>query len=108
MKYRIYILIILSLFFIKCSTCDDIKKHVQGLNCKFKVHEKYRGQYIKIKGFDTLNKVVEFEEGEFWGIFDSIEINDTLLKELGKTELVLIKKDTTLVFPLKCRGKVVK
>lgn len=108
MRYFYILLIFSLLFFNGCSTCDDIITHVKGLKYRFKVTEKSKSQYINFKGYDSLNRKIEFREGEYWGIYNFIEIGDTLFKELGKTELVLIKKDTTLVFPLKCRGKVME
>jgi hypothetical protein len=108
MKYLTYILIGIAFLHIKCTTCGDVKKHALSLSYKFKIIEKSKGQEISLKGYDSLNRIIEFSEGEFWGIYNSIEIGDTLYKELGKTELILIKKDTTLVFPLKCRGKIVE
>lgn len=108
MKYFSHILIGLASLFIKYSTCEGVKEDVKLLKYKFKIYEKSKRQFIEFKRFDDVNKAVAFREGEFWRIYDSVEIGDTLLKELGKTDLVLIKKDTVLVFPLYCSGKLVE
>jgi hypothetical protein len=89
-------------------TCEDVKKHCITLHCSFKITEKSKDKYIEFKGFDKNNIHVEFKEYANWKIYDFVEIGDTLYKELGKTDLILIKMDTTLVFPLICEGKIVE
>ena len=90
------------------STCEDVKKYCMSLSCSFKVAEKSKDRFIEFKGFDKNNKYVKFKEFEHWNIYDFVEIGDSLVKELGKPEIKLIKKDTTLVFPLICGGRVVE
>lgn len=91
-----------------CYTCYDVKKHCLSLECKFKITEKYQNKLIEFKGYDSNNKFSEFKDYEYWLIFEKAEIGDTLLKEKGKTDLILIKKDTTIIFPLMCGGVIVK
>ena len=90
------------------SPCEEVKTHCKTLNCSFKITEKSKDRLIDFKGFDKNNIHAEFKEFEYWGIYNFVEIGDTLYKEFGKTDLILIKKDTTLVFPLYCRGKIVE
>ena len=105
---KIILVIFNIVFFMGCYNCDDVKKHCETLSCRFKVSEKSRDKYIDFKGFDKKNNIVDFEEFEYWNIYDSVELGDSLIKELGKSEIKLIKKDTILVFPLMCEGRVVE
>jgi hypothetical protein len=109
MKRQMIRIILCTLIFTSCiNTCEDVKKYSMTISYSFKVTEKSRDKYIKFKGFDKNNNPIEFEEGEFWDIYNSVEIGDSIVKQLGKTEMILIKKDTTLVFPLMCKGKIVE
>lgn len=90
------------------STCEDVKKYSKLQQCYIKVTEKSKKKFIKFNGYDKKNKFIEFEVSEFWDIYDSVEAGDSLVKEIGKTEIKLIKKDTTLIFPLMCGGRVVE
>ena len=91
-----------------CTTCEDVKRYYITLHCSFKITEKSKDKYIEFKGLDKNNIHVEFKEFENWNIYNFVEIGDTLYKELGKADLILIKKNTTLVFPLICGGKIVE
>jgi len=59
-------------------------------------------------GLDKNNHFIEFKEPQYWDIYDLVEVGDTLLKKIGEPDLILIKKDTTLVFPLLCGGRPVE
>ena len=90
------------------STCEDVKKYCMSLSYSFKVTGKSKDREIDFKGFDKNKKYIEFKEAEHWNIYDYVEIGDSIVKELGKAEIKLIKRDTTLVFPLICGGRVVE
>lgn len=109
MKKYLFLFFLFVLFLNGCFyTCEDVKEHSLSLVYNFKITKKQQRKFIVFNGYDKYNNPVEFKEGEYWDIYDFVEIGDTLFKELGKTELVLIKMDTTLVFPLKCRGKILE
>jgi len=103
---KIIKLLLFVLLFAACNNCYDIKRHVETLDYKFVVTEKSKdNRYIIFKGYDRKKNKILFIEGEVWGIYDSVEIGDTLLKKKGEADLVLIKKDTTIVFPFMCGGR---
>jgi hypothetical protein len=92
--------------FCSCNNCYDYKRHVETLDYKFVITDKSKdNRYIEFKGYDRKKNKILFNEGEVWGIYDSVEIGDTLLKKKGEADLVLIKKDTTIVFPFMCGGR---
>jgi len=59
-------------------------------------------------GIDKNNRFIKFKEPQYWDIYDSVEVGDTLLKKIGEPDLILIKKETTLIFPLLCGGRPVE
>lgn len=94
------------LLFAACNNCYDIKRHVETLEYKFVITEKSEdNRFIEFKGFGHNNRKKQFKELEVWGIYDSVAIGNTLLKKKGEADLVLIKKDTTIVFPFMCGGR---
>jgi hypothetical protein len=92
--------------FTACNNCYDYKRHVETLDYKFVITEKSKdNRYVEFRGSDKNKNKIIFNEGEVWGIYDYVEIGDTLLKKKGEADLVLIKKDTTIVFPFMCGGR---
>jgi hypothetical protein len=109
MKNYITILIALFLFLlIGCkSGCLEVREHCLSLNYYFMITAKSKDRFIEFKGVDRNHNKVDFKEFEHWNIYNSVEIGDTLIKKSGETEILLIKNDTTLVFPLICEGKII-
>jgi hypothetical protein len=83
-------------------TTDDVKNAIVKKGYRFKITKKQKqnNKFIIFKGIENSGKKADFEEPEFWDVFNSVEIGDTLVKELGKTEIKIIKKDTVLIFHL--------
>lgn len=91
------------------STKEEIKQYARGLECNFIVTKKSEdNRYFFFSGYDKNHKYIEFQVGQFFDIYDFAESGDTILKKLGETSFTLIKKDTTLVFPLMTRGKTIE
>ena len=104
---------ILSLFCIiclnSCYTCYDVKRHCETLSYSFMVTQKSKDNRDFIfSGIDKNNRFIKFKEPQYWDIYDSVEVGDTLLKKIGEPDLILIKKETTLIFPLLCGGRPVE
>jgi len=89
-------------------TSNDLKTKYKKYQVHIKVTEKQRDKLIHLKGLNRANKIVDFEAADFWGAYYDIHIGDSVCKNYGETELRVIKKDTTLVFPLVWGGKVIK
>jgi hypothetical protein len=106
MRKYIGTIILLGFVCYSCTTCEDVKRYCMSLSCSLKVTKKFRDRGINFIGYNKNNHEVEFSEFDFWGIYDYVEIGDSVVKELGKAEILLIKKDTTMIFPFKCHGKV--
>ena len=91
------------------STKEEIKQYAKGLECCFMVTKKSEdNRYFIFTGYNKNNKYVEFQIGQSWNIYDFVESGDTILKKTGETNFILIKKDTTLVFPLMIHGEIVE
>lgn len=76
----------------------------------FVVEKKYmrEGKFHTITGFGIDHKPDTFSEVGHLNVFNSAQIGDTLLKATGKTEVVLIRGDSQLLFPFICDGKEIK
>lgn len=103
MKSKFFIAL-LSLFLQGCVTCNDIRNSVLPKEYNFKITKKEYYQYVILDGVDKNNKPVQFKEFEYWGIYDSIQIGDTLIKYKGSTDLILKKpnRQDTIVFEMYC------
>jgi hypothetical protein len=82
----------------------DYKKY----QLHIKVTEKHWDRDMYLKGLNRANKLVEFRASDFWGVYYYINVGDSVCKDYSKTEIRVIKKDTTITFPLKFRGEIVK
>lgn len=95
--------------FSSCYTCYDVKRQYEPLSCRFMVTKKSKdNRFLEFNCSDSERKNINFKIGQHWDIYDSVEAGDTLLKKAGETDLILIKKDTTLIFPLLCGGRSVE
>lgn len=90
------------------TTSDDVKTLYQKYQLHIKVLEKENGRNLYLKGYNRSNKIIEFETVDFWGVYYYIHVGDSVCKDYGETEIRVIKKDTTMTFPLVWRGEVVK
>ncbi|NVO02018.1 MAG: hypothetical protein HXX09_04895 [Bacteroidetes bacterium] len=73
-------------------------------NYYFVIEKNYNdGKFNIIEGRDKGNKFVEYKEVGIDEIFKSAKIGDTIKKEKDSTTLYIIKKDTILAFPRKCK-----
>jgi hypothetical protein len=107
MRKYIGIIILVGFVCYSCTTCEDVKRYCMSLSCSLKVTKKFRDRGINFIGYDKNNHEVEFSDFEHWDIYDYAEIGDSVVKELGKPEIKLVKKDTTMVFPLVCHGRAI-
>jgi hypothetical protein len=107
MKKNIFNFIIL--FLLSClSPSEELKKHVMSLEYHFKITRKSKDRLIEFEGKNAKGELVKFSEFEQWTVYSFVEIGDTIVKELNHTEIKLIKKDTTILFPLMYSGKVLE
>jgi hypothetical protein len=104
-----YVIITLSIIIINgCkSGCQEVREYCLSLDYYFMITAKSKDRFIEFKGLDKNNNHVEFKEFENWDIFGAVELGDTLVKKIGETEIILIKKDTTMLFPLICGGRII-
>jgi len=94
MKSKFFIALLV-LFLHGCVTCNDIRNSVLPKEYNFKITKKEYYQYVILDGVSKNNKSVQFKEFEYWGIYDSIQIGDTLIKYKGSTDLILKKPNRT-------------
>lgn len=108
MKNLIIIFIVLISFYSCIATCDDVKKECIPLSYNFLVISKSKSRDFAFKGYDKKGNYDQFQISQYWDFYDYVEKGDSIVKISGRTEIMLIKQDTTLVFPLMCRGQVVE
>jgi len=102
---------VLGLVFIySCGSCIQSAEEFRQKRNYFQVEKKYTrgGRYYTLTGNGIDNKPDTFSESGFGEMYESVGVGDTLLKELGKTQVVLIKKDSSLVYPYSCDGKIIE
>lgn len=112
-EYMKSLKIILATFlisFYSCiTTCDDVKRYYTSISYNFLVISKSdEHRDFTFEGYDKKGVFNQLQISRFWSFYDYVEKGDSIVKISGNTELILIKKDTTLVFPLMCRGQVVE
>jgi hypothetical protein len=113
---RIFII----LFFIKgvssCvqeASCDEAAESVRNDYCNIIVVAKGSpGYQLSLKGADAKSKkVTKFQRGSYSWSFrfePEIAIGDTVVKNKGELKFYVHKKDTVLIFPFECKGKIYK
>jgi len=105
-KIRGLVVLQFLILFQSCTNpCLEIRKSILPKEYYFKITKKDYYQYVILDGIDKkTKKSVQFKEGEYWGIYDSIQISDTLIKYKGSTDLILKKpnRQDTIVFEMYC------
>lgn len=107
-KFNIIFLFVLIILNSCITTCEDIKKYYSSVNYEFTVFSKSRSRDFIFEGYDKKGNLNQFILGPFWNFYDYVEKGDSIVKLSGHTEIKLIKKDTILIFPLMCKGKIVE
>lgn len=107
------LLFFFSLIFIAgCETCKVYAiKEFRPKHHHFTITDKGPSddRYVIMAGRGLDNKPDTFREVGFKDLLDSAKIGDVLLKESGKTEVSLIRKDSTRkLFPCYCDGVRIK
>ncbi len=88
-------------------SCREWAEVFRKENLQFKVYQKYRrGRDIVIEGSNSEKDV--FQWGGWKELYESCHVGDSLVKVKGKTQVLLFKKDTTMIFPYKCQGEVIE
>jgi hypothetical protein len=93
------------------ATCEEAAENVRTDNCNIIVKEIGSPLYqFSIKGLDPeTNAIVKFEKiNHSWSFqfSDKISLGDTVVKKKGELKFYIHKKDTVLVFPFECKGKI--
>ncbi|RPE08428.1 hypothetical protein EGT74_15375 [Chitinophaga lutea] len=87
---------------------DTIFRHK---HCDFIITEKFRseGRYINLAGVSAANRSDTFMEIGYYDLYDSAMIGDRLVKDSGKTEVILIRVDSfKIAFQYTCDGKLIE
>lgn len=112
MKLTTFIFIFTCIFFIGCQNCREyVNKEFRPKRHHFTITNKYltNSRFVTIVGTGSDNKPDTFREVGYYDLLDSAEIGECLLKEHGKTDVILIRKDSSsLVFPCICDGRVIE
>jgi hypothetical protein len=105
--------LLILLIFIKCNA-PSCKEY-----CDKVIRKEEYNFYIKEKDLDTRFYVFKgnnvktgkneiFEDANYLDLYEKAEIGDILYKIAGKTDFILIKKDTTIKFECICKGDTIK
>lgn len=103
---------ILLLLFSSCFNCRDYYTSFKEQELAVKIIKKYRDaenhSMQTIEYFDSKGKLIVDQVRTTPGLFESVEIGDSLIKEKGSLAYLVKKKDTTLVFYPVCKGDTMK
>lgn len=100
-----------TMLWLSCSTCDDAAYYYVKDSFNMILKSKpSSGRGYTLKGINPATSKSEkyYDDGGFFGLLfkDLIENGDTLVKQQSELKVYIHKKDTIIVFPFKCGGKV--
>lgn len=101
---------IIIIFLHSCLNCQTYADEFRKKQYFFQVERKYirNGRCYTLTGNGINNRPDTFSESGYSDLYNGTQVGDTLRKEFNKTQVVLIKKDTTLIFSYSCDGRVIK
>ena len=108
MKWSLFIIFAITVLLGSCGNpCIEIRNRMLPKEYNFTITQKKYYQYMILDGDDSFYQPVRFKEFEYWGIYDSIQIGDKLIKHKGSTDLTLVKsaRQDAIVFPMYCDGR---
>jgi hypothetical protein len=91
-------------------TCFDYcDKEIRKDKYNFCINKKYyENRYCMLEGFNSKGLIEKPKTHFGLEVYNAAEIGDTIKKISGKTEIILVKKDTTIIFPCLCGGMIVE
>jgi hypothetical protein len=106
------IILSISLCCLSCGNCEDFaNENFRPLQYRFRIETReknYEEKHTRITGKNKEGKIEVFQEIGRKEIYEASAIGDTLVKEKGSLSVYILKKDTTLIFPAICNGKVIE
>ncbi|KAA5538733.1 hypothetical protein [Adhaeribacter rhizoryzae] len=104
--------ILLAFLCVSCSNvdCKGIAESRRSKYCNIVVREApVSGRWFEIKGINPETKEEStYSDMETWYVqfYKNIQVGDTVVKKQGELEFFIHKKDTVLVYPYECEGKI--
>ena len=102
-------ILLVAISILLLQSCDNVcvknRNAALPLEFQIKIMKMQQQQRIKLEGINIYSKQLEkFENFDFWAVYDSIQIGDTLIKYKGSTDLILKKpnRQDSLVFEMYC------
>jgi len=94
-----------------CGSCEDAANYYKDESFNIILKSKPdSGRAYTLRGINPNSNKDEkyYDDGGFLGLpfKDLISVGDTLVKKPGELKVYIHKKDTVIVFPFKCEGKV--
>ena len=108
MKIRNFILFIILIIQSCALDCREIRDLFLPKEYHFEITKKKMYQYVILEGIYCKKKqLINFKEGDYWAIYDSIHIGDILIKPKGSTDIILVKTERgdSVKFEMFCDGK---
>ncbi len=89
--------------------CVDFAEDYRPKQYKLVVEQKeYENRYLVISGKDSLGQKAVFKEVGYHDLYNVADKGDTLIKEKGRLEVIIVKRDTSFVFTYECDGRRVE
>ncbi|WP_460943965.1 hypothetical protein [Spirosoma daeguense] len=112
MKQRFLVLILLALNVSCGRDCESEADTYRPKKCTIKIaSRKFSGQWFQIEGtnVENGNRTMYAHTGNWYQLFEKhIEIGDTVIKQPNELVFSIHKKDTVLVFPFECKGRIIE
>lgn len=105
---RTSLFVMLALCFIACSNiCMESYEKFRPKSYYFKAQKKYlqNDKIFIIEGSNPNGTHESFREVDFRDLYDLTDIGDTIMKKAGSLNVLLIKRDTTIVIKAFCNGQ---
>jgi hypothetical protein len=101
--------ILTATLFLSCKsyTCDDFAndfKNDQSFHLKL-LSKKHEGRNVFFEGTDLVSKQkIEHRDGGGFiiTVYDKFNIGDTLIKQKGKYQIIIIRKGKKIIIPYEC------
>jgi len=110
--YRVIGFIIIAIICVSCFKidCEVIGERYREKYCNIVVRETPdSGRWFDIKGKNPVTgEMATYSDMGTWYVYfyTKIGIGDTIVKKQGELKFYIHKKDTVLVYPYECEGKI--
>lgn len=104
--YKLSLILTILMLVMSCNDCLYYAKKFRARQFEMVVQKKYRrsNKQANFEGLDSSGKAVSYEAVTLPGLYEMVEIGDTMRKYLGTSNIKLCRKDTCLIYHWICEG----